>query len=55
MLMGSVMRAADHGGTCGSTSWKIPLALAVPSIIRLLQCLRQYKDTKQADLMNPEP
>eukprot|EP00740_Mantoniella_antarctica_P011713 CAMPEP_0181367776 /NCGR_PEP_ID=MMETSP1106-20121128/11644_1 /TAXON_ID=81844 /ORGANISM="Mantoniella antarctica, Strain SL-175" /LENGTH=410 /DNA_ID=CAMNT_0023483667 /DNA_START=867 /DNA_END=2096 /DNA_ORIENTATION=- len=48
MLMGSVMRAADHGGTCGSTSWKIPLALAVPSIIRLLQCLRQYKDTKQA-------
>jgi hypothetical protein len=47
MLMGAVMDAADNGGTCGSTSWKIPLALAVPSIIRLLQCARQYRDTKQ--------
>ena len=45
MLMGAVMDAADNGGTCGSTSWKIPMALAVPSIVRLLQCLRQYRDT----------
>ena len=51
MLMGAVMDAADNGGTCGSKSWKIPLALAVPSIIRLLQCARQYRDTKQASCL----
>ena len=31
MLAGKVMAAVDGDGTCGSTSWKIPLALAVPS------------------------
>jgi hypothetical protein len=39
------MVAADGEGTCGSKSWKIPLALALPSIIRLAQCVRQYRDT----------
>ena len=38
MLAGKVMAAVDGDGTCGSTSWKIPLALAVPSAIRLFQC-----------------
>jgi hypothetical protein len=45
MLAGKVMAAVDGDGTCGSTSWKIPLALAVPSAIRLLQCIRQRRDT----------
>ena len=48
MMMGAVMDAVDNGGTCGSKSWKIPVALAAPSIIRLLQCVRQYRDTRQA-------
>mmetsp|Transcript_2988 Transcript_2988/g.11741 ORF Transcript_2988/g.11741 Transcript_2988/m.11741 type:complete len:450 (-) Transcript_2988:162-1511(-) len=45
MLAGKVMAAVDGDGTCGSTSWKIPVALAVPSAIRLFQCLRQRRDT----------
>jgi len=51
MLMGAVMDAVDNGGTCGSKSWKIPMALAAPSIIRLLQCARQYRDTRQASCL----
>ncbi|KAK3261014.1 hypothetical protein CYMTET_30060 [Cymbomonas tetramitiformis] len=31
---------------CGSSSWHIPFWLAWPYIARLLQCLRQYYDTK---------
>ncbi|KAA3462196.1 SPX and EXS domain-containing protein 1-like isoform X2 [Gossypium australe] len=32
---------------CGSHSVAIPLVLVVPYIWRLMQCLRQYKDTKE--------
>ena len=31
-------------GACGSTSWHVPLVLALPSAIRLAQCLRQARD-----------
>lgn len=31
-------------GACGSTSWHVPLVLALPSAIRLAQCLRQVRD-----------
>lgn len=33
-------------GKCGDRSWTIPAVLIVPSVIRLLQCLRQYADTR---------
>lgn len=32
---------------CGSHSVAIPLVLVLPYIFRLMQCLRQYKDTKE--------
>ncbi|KAB1998840.1 hypothetical protein ES319_D12G118000v1 [Gossypium barbadense] len=32
---------------CGSHSVAIPLVLVIPYIWRLMQCLRQYKDTKE--------
>ena len=35
--------AGGHGA-CGSTSWHVPLVLALPSAIRLAQCLRQARD-----------
>ncbi len=34
-------------GRCGDRSWKIPAVLIVPSVIRFLQCLRQYSDTRE--------
>lgn len=30
---------------CGSSSWIIPLGLAMPYLWRLFQCIRVYKDT----------
>ena len=29
---------------CGSANWRVPLALATPSLIRLAQCLRAHSD-----------
>ncbi|KAH1080885.1 hypothetical protein J1N35_020646 [Gossypium stocksii] len=37
----------EADSVCGSHSVAIPLVLVVPYIWRLLQCLRQYKDTKE--------
>lgn len=34
-------------GKCGDRNWKIPAVLLIPSIIRLLQCLRQFSDTRE--------
>ena len=31
-------------GTCGSHSWHVPFMLALPSVVRLAQCLRQRAD-----------
>ena len=45
MVAGAVMAASDEDSACGSHSWRIPVALAAPSVVRLLQCLRQRADT----------
>ncbi|MBA0685868.1 hypothetical protein Goari_013509, partial [Gossypium aridum] len=37
----------EADSVCGSHSVAIPLVLVIPYIWRLLQCLRQYKDTKE--------
>lgn len=37
----------EADSVCGSHSIAIPLVLVVPYLCRLLQCLRQYKDTKE--------
>ena len=37
-------------GRCGDRSWKIPAVLIVPSVIRFLQCLRQYSDTRETSV-----
>lgn len=37
----------EADSVCGSHSVAIPLVLVLPYIFRLLQCLRQYKDTKE--------
>ena len=37
--------AADHVQVCGSSSWILPLGLALPYAWRLAQCLRVYRDT----------
>ena len=29
---------------CGDVSWRVPLALAVPSLVRFAQCLRAHRD-----------
>ena len=44
-----VSRAAafDEDGPCGSHSWRVPFALALPSLIRLAQCLRAFADTRR--------
>ncbi|CAK9862679.1 unnamed protein product [Sphagnum jensenii] len=36
----------EPGDTCGSHSIHIPIVLAIPYVIRFLQCIRQYHDTK---------
>ncbi|EOX96112.1 EXS (ERD1/XPR1/SYG1) family protein isoform 2 [Theobroma cacao] len=43
----------EADSVCGSHSVGIPLVLVIPYIWRLMQCLRQYKDTKEkATLFN---
>ncbi|XWS35726.1 hypothetical protein CRYUN_Cryun20dG0021100 [Craigia yunnanensis] len=43
----------EADSVCGSHSVAIPLVLVIPYIWRLMQCLRQYKDTKdKATLFN---
>ncbi|KAJ1426852.1 EXS, C-terminal [Sesbania bispinosa] len=37
----------EADSVCGSHSVAIPIVLVLPYIWRLLQCLRQYKDTKE--------
>lgn len=37
----------EADSVCGSHSTAIPLLLVIPYLCRLLQCLRQYKDTKE--------
>uniref|UniRef100_A0A6N2MEW6 EXS domain-containing protein n=1 Tax=Salix viminalis TaxID=40686 RepID=A0A6N2MEW6_SALVM len=37
----------EADSVCGSHSIGIPVALVLPYIFRLFQCLRQYKDTKE--------
>ncbi|KAH9732223.1 EXS domain-containing protein [Citrus sinensis] len=37
----------EADSVCGSHSIAIPLVLVFPYLCRLLQCLRQYKDTKE--------
>ncbi|KAG6741415.1 hypothetical protein POTOM_054653 [Populus tomentosa] len=37
----------EADSVCGSHSIGIPIALVLPYIFRLFQCLRQYKDTKE--------
>ncbi|KAJ0051328.1 hypothetical protein Pint_00329 [Pistacia integerrima] len=37
----------EADSVCGSHSIAIPLVLVVPYLCRFLQCLRQYKDTKE--------
>jgi len=32
-------------GACGDQSWRIPFVLCIPSAIRLIQCIRQRRDT----------
>jgi len=41
-----VLLIHTSAGKCGDRSWKIPAVLIFPSIIRLLQCLRQFADTR---------
>ncbi|KAH8934333.1 hypothetical protein BDL97_18G077500 [Sphagnum fallax] len=36
----------EPGDTCGSHSIHIPVVLALPYVIRFIQCMRQYHDTK---------
>jgi hypothetical protein len=36
------------GDVCGSASMHIPMWLAWPYAVRLLQCLRQFYDTRDA-------
>jgi len=43
----------EADAVCGSHQIAIPLVLVFPYICRLLQCLRQYKDTKEkSSLLN---
>ncbi|KAJ6683497.1 hypothetical protein OIU85_007209 [Salix viminalis] len=45
----------EADSVCGSHSIGIPVALVLPYIFRLFQCLRQYKDTKEkTTLLNGE-
>lgn len=37
----------EADSVCGSHSVAIPLVLVLPYLFRLMQCLRQYKDTKE--------
>lgn len=37
----------EADSVCGSHSVTIPIALVLPYIFRLFQCLRQYKDTRE--------
>ena len=39
------MRYIEWLQLCGSSSWIIPLGLAMPYLWRLFQCIRVYKDT----------
>ena len=42
-----IMLIHKSNGRCGDRSWRIPAVLVVPSTIRLLQCLRQFRDTRE--------
>ncbi|PPD90052.1 hypothetical protein GOBAR_DD12989 [Gossypium barbadense] len=46
-LMVATIAWFEADSVCGSHSVAIPLVLVIPYIWRLLQCLRQYKDTKE--------
>lgn len=37
----------EADSVCGSHSIAIPMVLVLPYLWRLLQCLRQYRDTKE--------
>jgi hypothetical protein len=40
---------------CGSSSWIIPLGLALPYFFRLCQCIRVYRDTGVRANVSPIP
>jgi len=42
-----IMLIHTSNGRCGDRSWRIPAVLVIPSIIRLFQCLRQFRDTRE--------
>lgn len=41
----------EADSVCGSHSVAIPMVLVLPYIWRLLQCLRQYKDTREKNCL----
>ncbi|KAL9315056.1 hypothetical protein ACSQ67_016057 [Phaseolus vulgaris] len=41
----------EADSVCGSHSVAIPMVLVLPYIWRLLQCLRQYRDTKEKNCL----
>ncbi|CAL8469057.1 g8598 [Coccomyxa elongata] len=45
MLSGPVMQPHTSDQVCSSSSWIIPLGLALPYAWRLCQCIRVYRDT----------
>ncbi|KAK9908550.1 hypothetical protein WJX75_009555 [Coccomyxa subellipsoidea] len=53
LLAGPVMQPHTSDQVCGSSSWIIPLGLALPYFFRLCQCIRVYRDTGvRANLFN---
>jgi len=41
----------EADSVCGSHSVAIPMCLVLPYLWRLLQCLRQYRDTKEKNCL----